>query len=328
MASFYAELHLEGAAYRVVHCTYACQQATDGRGRVQAKVRHSPLQLVLDVPEGDALLAWAATPHKPLAGEVVFYDMAQHTAHETIAFTAGECVHYGEQFASGATGDGAYVCQLTIAATSFELRAGGPAGVGAVESAVAAVGTPLAPATTSTLVSPSQAIGGEETGSMPEPSKKVRRPPHELYATAKALNPTNSDTNCSHIVEAFIARSYGIDPEAVAPSAGTRTIKELKDLFNVDLKFDTDFYKAFNAMRDTPEGTIGLLTMIPKKPGMGHIVAIVNHRDGPAIVEAQHLNAYNPVEIITDPTRAIRRYCQGDEDAYQVALNILPPRTA
>ncbi len=31
---------------------------------------------------------------------------------ETIAFAAGECVGYHEQFASGATGDGAYVCQL------------------------------------------------------------------------------------------------------------------------------------------------------------------------------------------------------------------------
>lgn len=140
MASFYAELHVEGSAYRVVHCSYACQQATDARGRVQAKVRHAPLELVLDVPNDDQLLAWAHAPHKPLAGAVVFYDVVAQVAHETIAFTAGECVQYTEQFASGATGNGAYVCQLTITAPSFELRASGPA------SAVAAPVSQLASA--------------------------------------------------------------------------------------------------------------------------------------------------------------------------------------
>ncbi|RZK22564.1 MAG: hypothetical protein EOO56_08130 [Hymenobacter sp.] len=129
MASFYAELHIEGSAYRVVHCSYACQQDTDARGRVQAKVRYSPLELVLDVPDDDQLLAWAHALHKPLAGAVVFYDVVAQVARETIAFTAGECVQYAEQFASGAAGDGAYVCQLTITAPSFELRAGGPAAV-------------------------------------------------------------------------------------------------------------------------------------------------------------------------------------------------------
>jgi hypothetical protein len=132
MASFYAELQVEGNSYRVVHCSYACHQATDARGRVQAKVRYAPLELVLDVPTDDSLLAWAHTPHKPLAGQVVFYDISRQTAHETIAFAAGECVQYAEEFASSATGDGAYVCQLTITAPSFELRAGGPvAAVGA-----------------------------------------------------------------------------------------------------------------------------------------------------------------------------------------------------
>jgi hypothetical protein len=126
MASFYAELQVAGNTYRVVHCHYACHQATDARGRVQAKVRYAPLKLVLDVPTDDGLLAWAHAPHKPLAGQVVFYDVARQTAHETIAFTAGECVQYAEDFASSATGDGAYVCQLTITAPSFELRAGGP----------------------------------------------------------------------------------------------------------------------------------------------------------------------------------------------------------
>jgi len=141
MASFYAELQVEGNSYRVVHCSYACHQATDARGRVQAKVRYAPLELVLDVPTDDGLLAWAHTPHKPLAGQVVFYDIARQTAHETIAFAAGECVQYAEDFASSATGDGAYVCHLTITAPNFELRAGGPATPLAAVAAVQSVAT-------------------------------------------------------------------------------------------------------------------------------------------------------------------------------------------
>jgi hypothetical protein len=57
MASFYAELLVEGNSYRVVHCHYARHQATDARGRVQAKMRYAPLELVLDVPTDDGLLA-------------------------------------------------------------------------------------------------------------------------------------------------------------------------------------------------------------------------------------------------------------------------------
>ena len=132
MASFHAELHLAGTSCRVVRCHYACHQSVDARGRVNAKVRHDLLHLTVDVPADDALLAWAATPHKELSGEVVFYHASQRVAHETIAFAAGQCVGYHESFESGAGRDGAYVCQLAITAPSFELRSGGPAAVAAV----------------------------------------------------------------------------------------------------------------------------------------------------------------------------------------------------
>ena len=72
---------------------------------MNAKVRHNLLQLALDVPESDALLAWAADPFKAQAGEVVFYDATQLVAHETIAFTTGQCVGYHESFESGAGRD-------------------------------------------------------------------------------------------------------------------------------------------------------------------------------------------------------------------------------
>ena len=127
MASFYAELHLEGRAYPVRLCHFTLHQDTDTRGRVTSRVRPGPLGLTLDVPDGDALLAWAAAPFKPLAGQVVFFDLAAHAPHETIAFAAGQCVGYHEDFASADTGQGAYVCHLVVTAPAFELRAGGPA---------------------------------------------------------------------------------------------------------------------------------------------------------------------------------------------------------
>ncbi len=142
MASFHAELHLTGNRYRAVRCHYACSQPTDARGRVSAKVRHNLLHLTVDVPDGDELLQWAATPHKPLAGEVVFYSATQLVALETIAFAAGECVGYHEVFESGANGDGAYVCQLTSTAPTFELRTDGTEAAVAVSlsSAIVNVG--------------------------------------------------------------------------------------------------------------------------------------------------------------------------------------------
>ena len=154
MASFDAELHLNGRAYPVRRCHFTLHQDTDARGRVVSKVRHGPLGLSVDVPDDDELLAWAAAPFKPLAGEVVFFDLAAQVPHETIAFAAGQCVGYAEDFAGGDTGAGAYVCHLRITAPAFALRAGGPvaplaaavrgwAGAGAAGPAPGLTSTPL-----------------------------------------------------------------------------------------------------------------------------------------------------------------------------------------
>jgi hypothetical protein len=127
MASFYAELQVVGARYPVQQCVYEFTQATSERGRVQAKVRHRLVQLVLDVPTTDILLAWAATPHKPLAGQVVFYTAKGGAALETLAWESGECVGYQEEFVAGELTTGAYRCHLTIAALKLTMQPGGPA---------------------------------------------------------------------------------------------------------------------------------------------------------------------------------------------------------
>jgi hypothetical protein len=70
-----------GQQYPVVLCTYSFTQATAARGRVNERVRHGLLELVLDVPAGDQLLLWAATPHYPLDGHVSFTRKGHYTLH-------------------------------------------------------------------------------------------------------------------------------------------------------------------------------------------------------------------------------------------------------
>ena len=64
MASFFAELRVAGESFSVLQCAFAVEQATHQRGRVSTKVRYGPVQLTLDVPEDDTLLAWANEPQK------------------------------------------------------------------------------------------------------------------------------------------------------------------------------------------------------------------------------------------------------------------------
>ncbi|MGI4887044.1 MAG: type VI secretion system tube protein TssD [Janthinobacterium lividum] len=126
MAAFHAELEVDGQTYVVVLCDYSFTQSTGARGRVNEKVRHGLLELVLDVPDGDQLLAWAAAPRRPLDGHVSFFSASEFMAHETVSFKDGECVSYEESFTAGAGNIGAYRCRLTIAAAQLDLTAGGP----------------------------------------------------------------------------------------------------------------------------------------------------------------------------------------------------------
>ena len=111
-------------------------QAPQLRGRVSAKVRYGPVQLELDVPEGDVLPAWAIEPHKRQAASVVFFAAAGGQPVETLRLPAAYCVAYQEQFVSGNAQGGAYQCFLTLSdPTGWPLAPGGPAGVFVVPAA-------------------------------------------------------------------------------------------------------------------------------------------------------------------------------------------------
>ncbi|PJJ61274.1 type VI secretion system tube protein TssD [Hymenobacter chitinivorans] len=234
MASFYAELHLEGVAIPMLQCSYSFQQTTDARGRVAARVRQGPLQLLLDVPDDGAelLLSWAATPFKPLAGQVIFYDDSQaRLPRETISFAAGQCVHYEEAFRASDAENGAYTCQLTITAPEFELLAGGPAApalaaiggaklpsLAAVPSlalaAAAAVASPAAAAKAFvaeyTLTEFAKTIKGAKHMQPPEVIEQI----YGLFNAASAASaPGKPSVPHWKAVEDLVRSSYYVDPD-------------------------------------------------------------------------------------------------------------------
>ncbi|WP_046243576.1 type VI secretion system tube protein TssD [Hymenobacter terrenus] len=114
MASFSAELHVEGYCFPVLHCTYQATQATDARGRIIEKIRRGAVKLTLDVPEVDILSDWGNEPRKRLAAALRFRD-AEGRVLETLRLPAAYCVGYDEDFRAGNTELGAYVCDVVLA---------------------------------------------------------------------------------------------------------------------------------------------------------------------------------------------------------------------
>ena len=149
MASFSAELHVSGESFPVTRCAFGVEQATHQRGRVSTKVRFGPVQLTLDVPDGETLFGWAADAQKRQPVQVFFRDGNGGSVLETLTLAAAYCVSYHEQFRHGEVGSGAYECYLTLSdPDGWTLTAGGPASAlvapaarnHGVPGAVAAVG--------------------------------------------------------------------------------------------------------------------------------------------------------------------------------------------
>jgi hypothetical protein len=140
MTAIAAQLLVASHTYPVRLATYEFTQATGLRGRVTERVRMGLVALTLDVPADDFLVSWAATPNKPLAGQVVFVAAQGGMALETLAWEAGQCVGYREEFVAGDQAVGAYVCHLTIAAPQLTIQPGGVATYSSPE--VALIGVP------------------------------------------------------------------------------------------------------------------------------------------------------------------------------------------
>ena len=127
MASFSAELQVAGRVYPLLRCDYHAYQDTDGRGRVIARVRHSPLELLLDAPRDSFLAAWAADAYKRCAVAIVYRDANGGQALETLRLTGAYCVGYQQVFRAGDATTGSYVVHLRLTdPDGYTWQAGGP----------------------------------------------------------------------------------------------------------------------------------------------------------------------------------------------------------
>lgn len=133
MASFSAELRVAGRVYHLLRCTYSAYQATDARGRASAKVRHSPVELVLLAPRDNFLGAWGADPYKRCAIDIVYRDANGGQPLETLSMAGAYCVGYGQRFQEGGVSKdsqtvtpSSYVVYLTLTdPDGFRIQSGG-----------------------------------------------------------------------------------------------------------------------------------------------------------------------------------------------------------
>ncbi len=134
MAAISAELRVAGRVYPLLRCEYSTGQSTDSCGRVNARVRHNPIALVLDVPRDNFLAAWGADAYKRCAVDIVYHEAAGGQALETLRMAGAYCVGYGQRFVEGhlvegsnVPTEGSYVAYLTLSdPDGFTWKVGGP----------------------------------------------------------------------------------------------------------------------------------------------------------------------------------------------------------
>ena len=134
MASFSAELRVAGRVYPLLRCEYSTGQGIDSRGRVNTRVRHNPISLLLDVPRDNFLAAWGADAYKRCAVDIVYHDDNGGRALETLHMAGAQCTGYGQRFQEGylpagseVPTEGSYLAYLTLTdPDGFTWKVGGP----------------------------------------------------------------------------------------------------------------------------------------------------------------------------------------------------------
>lgn len=99
MASFSAELSLEGKTFPVLTATYGLLQQTDEGGKPTAGVRTHLIQLRLTGSDDETLTSWAADARKQLDGKVTFFRIDEQSTFKEVAFEKAYCVYYAERVA-------------------------------------------------------------------------------------------------------------------------------------------------------------------------------------------------------------------------------------
>lgn len=206
MASFSAELHVAGRVYHLLRCTYSAYQATDARGRASAKVRHSPIELVLVAPRDNFLGAWGADPYKRCAIDIVYRDANGGQPLETLSMAGAYCVGYGQRFQEGSVSKdlqtvtpSSYVAYMTLTdPDGFRIQAGGG---GTYAAPAAGTHAPPLPAADEHLAVPASTAAQELAAKKQRYNKRM-----DLMSSARGklatASPAGSATQRQQVQEA------------------------------------------------------------------------------------------------------------------------------
>ncbi|UOG74478.1 toxin glutamine deamidase domain-containing protein [Hymenobacter tibetensis] len=331
MPILHAEIQVGGRQVPFVAGSFSFWQITDYIGRPSTDVRLGLIELTL---VGEAATwsfweDWMLDPHRRQSGRLIFFQNEDQKA-KTVIFYDAFCVHFECRFdARGQYGHGSFETEIHLSAAAKEVQ-GQFSEAHSVIPWDADKDTRYRALTKPKEYLPSAALAVKALGSTPENlptsgSSASKRVP-VLLAIARAVNPLNGQQNCTHITEAVVARLRGTNPDAVAPDLPARSLAELEAVHNTTVEFGKNFYDIFKQIQEAEEGTAAVVVTLPKEGGIGHVVTITNHNGTATIIEGQDWGPGLTKEVITSPSRAIRRY--GDEEAVHVGLGLIPSPTS
>ncbi|MBC3788302.1 type VI secretion system tube protein TssD [Spirosoma utsteinense] len=97
MASFSAELSIDGKLFPVLTVSYGLYQITDDTGKPSSGVRTYLIKLRLSGSDDETLTSWAVDAQKRLDGKITFFRIDEQSKFKELSFEQAYCVEYTER---------------------------------------------------------------------------------------------------------------------------------------------------------------------------------------------------------------------------------------
>lgn len=126
MASFNAEMSLDGKTFPVLTVSYGLYQATDESGKPSSGVRTHLIQLRLAGSDDETLPNWAVDAQKQFDGKITFFRIDEQSTFKELTFEQAYCIHYSERVAPAEGSDqGTESYQIEMSISPAVLKIGG-----------------------------------------------------------------------------------------------------------------------------------------------------------------------------------------------------------
>ncbi|AUD01101.1 type VI secretion system tube protein TssD [Spirosoma pollinicola] len=126
MASFNAEMSLDGKTFPVLTVSYGLYQATDESGKPSSGVRTYLIQLRLAGSDDETLPNWAVDAQKQFDGKITFFRIDEQSTFKELTFEQAYCIHYAERVAPAEGSDqGNESYQIEMSISPAVLKIGG-----------------------------------------------------------------------------------------------------------------------------------------------------------------------------------------------------------